>query len=170
MQSVQSVQPRKSWKTSLSSMIETPRKKEPSEESALMEDGIKPDVHIEEAAEHGNESKLSSSGTRSIVIGAGVGALGSGAGGCALGAAAGAPLALFTFGLSIPIGAGVGASVGAASGAIGGGVVGHVVHRRAQSGSKVAEASEKDESSTRLTSENIASQEIYLSSTHANYL
>merc|ERR1740121_1183133 len=67
-----------------------------------------------------------------VTMGAGGGATGLVAGGAA-GALAGVPLALFTFGLSIPIGAVIGggtglvagAATGATAGAVGGGAVGY---------------------------------------------
>jgi len=81
----------------------------------------------------------SSAATGAVLLGTGGGAAGLVAGGAA-GAAAGLPLALFTFGLSIPVGAMigggagacVGASAGGAAGAIGGGAVGYTYDHRAQ--------------------------------------
>jgi len=74
------------------------------------------------------------------VMGAGGGAAGLVAGGT-LGAACGVPLSLFTFGLSIPVGAAVGSAAGACAGAVaggtaglvGGGAVGHKVHQKRDS-------------------------------------
>merc|ERR1719311_869812 len=59
------------------------------------------------------------------VMGAGGGAVGLVAGG-ALGAACGVPLSLFTFGLSIPIGAAIGGGAGLCAGAVTGGTAGLV--------------------------------------------
>merc|ERR1719378_298772 len=81
----------------------------------------------------------SSAATGAVLLGTGGGAAGLAAGGAA-GAAAGLPLALFTFGLSIPVGAmiggGAGACVGASAagtaGAIGGGAVGYPYDHREQ--------------------------------------
>merc|ERR1740130_1005214 len=72
----------------------------------------------------------------SAVAGAVVGGTTTGAFGTVAGAAAGLPLALFTFGLSIPVGAAVGlcvgTTVGGSAGAVGGGAIGYggFTHRR----------------------------------------
>lgn len=74
------------------------------------------------------------------VIGAGGGAAGLVAGGT-LGAACGVPLSLFTFGLSIPVGAAVGSAAGMCAGAVaggtaglvGGGAAGHKIHQKRDS-------------------------------------
>jgi len=58
-------------------------------------------------------------------MGAGGGVVGFFAGG-ALGAAAGVPLSLFTFGLSIPVGAAIGGGAGMCAGALTGGTAGLV--------------------------------------------
>merc|ERR1740130_20255 len=85
-----------------------------------------------------------------LLVGAGGGAAGSVAGGLA-GATMGLPLALFTFGLSIPIGAMIGGGAGAcvgvtagsATGAIGGGAAGYGYQRRDQIKDKVGSVVEK---------------------------
>jgi len=72
-----------------------------------------------------------------VAMGAGGGATGLAAGGV-VGAVAGVPLAFFTFGLSIPIGAAVGggtgllagAAAGATAGAVGGGAVGYGAYQK----------------------------------------
>jgi len=72
----------------------------------------------------------------SAVAGAVVGGTTTGAFGTVAGAAAGLPLALFTFGLSIPVGAAVGlcvgTTVGGSAGAVGGGAIGYggFTHRK----------------------------------------
>jgi hypothetical protein len=74
------------------------------------------------------------------VMGAGGGAAGLVAGGT-VGAACGVPLSLFTFGLSIPVGAAVGSAAGLCAGAItggtaglvGGGAAGHKIHQKRDS-------------------------------------
>merc|ERR1740130_2034026 len=73
----------------------------------------------------------------SAVAGAVVGGTTTGAFGTVAGAAVGLPLALFTFGLSIPVcavaGLWVGTNVGGSAGAVGGGAVGYggFTHRKA---------------------------------------
>merc|ERR1719162_745069 len=74
-----------------------------------------------------------------LLVGAGGGAAGSVAGGLA-GAAMGLPLALFTFGLSIPIGAMIGGGAGAC---VGGGVAGYGYQRREQIKTNVGSVVEK---------------------------
>jgi hypothetical protein len=66
---------------------------------------------------------------KSTAIGAGGGAVVVGAGGGAVGAAAGVPLALVTFGLSVPVGAAIGTAVGGTAGAVGGGAAGYAANR-----------------------------------------
>jgi len=74
------------------------------------------------------------------VMGAGGGVAGLVAGGT-LGAACGVPLSLFTFGLSIPVGAVVGSAAGMCTGAVaggtaglvGGGAAGHKIHQKKDS-------------------------------------
>ncbi|CAK0891429.1 unnamed protein product [Prorocentrum cordatum] len=73
-------------------------------------------------------------------MGAGGGAAGLVAGGT-LGAACGVPFSLFTFGLSIPVGAAVGSAAGLCAGAItggtaglvGGGAAGYKIHQKKDS-------------------------------------
>merc|ERR1712031_45799 len=61
------------------------------------------------------------------VVGGTAGGTGVMVTGGALGAAAGVPLALFTFGLSIPVGAMIGGTVGMCTGTVAGGSAGGVV-------------------------------------------
>lgn len=83
------------------------------------------------------QTTAASAAAGGMTLGAGGAAAGSVAGGVA-GAVAGLPLALFTFGLSIPVGAVVGGgtglvlgtAAGAATGALGGGAAGYGVYQK----------------------------------------
>lgn len=83
------------------------------------------------------QTTVASAATGAVTLGAGGGVTGLAAGGVA-GAAAGVPFALFTFGLSIPIGAALGggagliagATAGATTGAVGGGAAGYGVYKK----------------------------------------
>jgi len=78
------------------------------------------------------QATAASSVSGAVVVGTGAGVSGLVAGGCA-GAVAGLPFALFTFGMSVPLGAALGgsaglvtgAAAGATAGAVGGGAVGY---------------------------------------------
>lgn len=78
------------------------------------------------------QATAASSMSGAVVVGTGAGVSGLVAGGCA-GAVAGLPFALFTFGMSVPLGAALGgsaglvtgAAAGATAGAVGGGAVGY---------------------------------------------